>query len=380
MRVRSGAVAAVIYAAESAPDPFIMSVGTATLPAEMVSYSDGLAMKAATASGTVRAVLRFTIGPVPVDPLRMASFSSTGPGVDASIKPDLVAVGDDMYTATQTFDRTGDMYDPSGYVTVGGTSFSAPFTAGVAALLKSARPGLSVDQYRSLILNTASTLPNTRLMQSGAGLLNAFAALHATATAAPAKLDFGSGGSSIDTVRKLKITNTSGSDEIYSITFDGAGSAPSVASNTVSLPAGGSTEIDLVWQASGLEPGSHEGFARISGATSGTELRVPYWYAVRNGVPAAITVISTTASGRRGGMLRDAVFFKVLDAAGLPLLDVPIQIESVTGGGAALSLTSYDGEVPGLYSATLRLGIAAGTNDFRLHAGDAWVDFSITGR
>ena len=37
-----GAAGALVYAAEAAPEPFVMGTGTATLPAQMVSNADGL--------------------------------------------------------------------------------------------------------------------------------------------------------------------------------------------------------------------------------------------------------------------------------------------------------------------------------------------------
>jgi len=48
----------------------------------------------------------------------VAYFSSHGPSIDMRLKPEMVAVGTEMYMATQSWDAYGDMYDPSGY-TVG---------------------------------------------------------------------------------------------------------------------------------------------------------------------------------------------------------------------------------------------------------------------
>lgn len=54
-----------------------------------------------------------------------------------------------------------------------GTSMAAPFVAGVAALALSTRPGLSVDELRSLLLRSVDTLPGLRGKVSTAGRLNA---------------------------------------------------------------------------------------------------------------------------------------------------------------------------------------------------------------
>ena len=53
---------------------------------------------------------------------------------------------------------SGELYDPSGYGVFDGTSFSTPLVSGAAALVKAARPGLTVQQYRSLLIDNAATI------------------------------------------------------------------------------------------------------------------------------------------------------------------------------------------------------------------------------
>ena len=65
----------------------------------------------------------------------VAFFSSHGPAIGTyGIKPELVAVGTDLYTATQTYDPNSGLWDPTGYTPMQGTSFSGPMVAGAAAL------------------------------------------------------------------------------------------------------------------------------------------------------------------------------------------------------------------------------------------------------
>lgn len=54
-----------------------------------------------------------------------------------------------------------------------GTSMAAAFVAGVAALVVSARPGLSTEELRSLLLRSVDTLPGLRGKVSTAGRINA---------------------------------------------------------------------------------------------------------------------------------------------------------------------------------------------------------------
>jgi subtilisin family serine protease len=378
---RAGAVAAVVYAAADAPEAFSMSVGTATLPAEMISNADGVALRQAIAANTSLAgTLRFSLSAVSIDASRLADFTAYGPNVDTGIKPDLVAVGTDIYVATQKLDPNGDMYDASGYVVVDGTSFSAPLVAGAAALLKSARPGLTVDQYRSLLINSAGTLGSATVQQAGAGVLDAGASLRGTASAYPTALGFGAGSSDPQLSRTLTITNTGSAAETYTILTAprGESSGPAAALNTLQLGPGASLELPVEWRASDLAAGPHEGYLKIVAASSGVETRVPYWYAVSSGKPVEVSVLDVTTSGRRNSAVRDAVLFRILDAAGLPLLNSDIQVTAMSGGGSAQSVTSYDSDVPGLYGVTVRLGPLAGSNVFRIQAGDAVLEVSIT--
>ena len=103
---QAGAVAALIYTYSSSPDAIVMAVGTATLPAEMVSNQDGLTIKQLVAS-PAKATMSFTQAAFATDPNRIAGFSSLGPSVDLSIKPDLLAVGENFYTAAQSTDPSG---------------------------------------------------------------------------------------------------------------------------------------------------------------------------------------------------------------------------------------------------------------------------------
>ncbi len=120
----AGALAAVVY--DNIPDesPVLMGVGAASLPAVMVANQDGLNLRQQ-AFGGATATLQF-YAPAYINPQSLAAFSSAGPNVNYSIKPDLVAVGENFYTAAQTADSDGELYDPSGYIITQGTSFSAP--------------------------------------------------------------------------------------------------------------------------------------------------------------------------------------------------------------------------------------------------------------
>jgi hypothetical protein len=97
----------------------------------------------------------------------VASFSSNGPTSDGRTKPDVSAQGISVYAAL-----------PSGTITgsFGGTSAATPLTAGVAAMILSARPELTPVQVRDALRSTASisATPNNTI---GWGIVNAYQAV-----------------------------------------------------------------------------------------------------------------------------------------------------------------------------------------------------------
>ena len=93
----------------------------------------------------------------------LAYFSSYGPLIDGTLKPDISAPGlgvissisrwtTGTYTANMTFIEDGYTYT---WASMSGTSMSSPAVTGVVALLLQANPALSVDQIRDIIHTTA---------------------------------------------------------------------------------------------------------------------------------------------------------------------------------------------------------------------------------
>lgn len=103
------------------------------------------------------------VGAVDVNSNR-ASFSSIGPTADGRIKPDVDAMGVNVYGALA---GTVDKYGFSN-----GTSTATPIASGIGALLLSKYPYLDNYQIRSIILETASnsTTPNNLI---GYGIISA---------------------------------------------------------------------------------------------------------------------------------------------------------------------------------------------------------------
>ncbi len=381
----AGALAVVVYDNNTSEAPLTMGVGAATLPAVFVSNADGVSLKGKLA-GTLAVTVQFVPSPFYTDPANLAPFSARGPNIDFTTKPDLLAVGQNIYTAAEKLDANGVIYDPGGYAVENGTSFSAPLVAGAAAIVKQARPGLSADQYRSLLINSAapaSLTPGTAagIQQGGAGVLDVLAALNAPLAASPVSLAFGAGGTSINSTLNLTLTNVSTVSDTFQVAVVPAasGPAPSVSTAGVALDPGASVTLPVAFQADSLSPGAYEGFLTIQGVNSGSTTRVPYWYGVPSGVPAHITVLNSTTSGAAGSRITNAIMFRVTDAIGLPVTGVEPTVSPVTSGAQSGTLSSVT-SIPNAYVTTVRLSPQAGNNVYQIQAGDISTTVTIVGR
>ncbi len=395
--VAGGAVGALVYTDAARPDAIHMDVGTQTLPAMMVSNADGVSIKKRLAAhGSSTTTLDFTLESLSVDPDQLADFSGEGPNVDGSIKPDMVAVGMYVYTAAQKFDSKGDLYDPSGYALVDGTSFSSPIVAGGAALLKEARPGLTVAQYRSLLVNTTAPgflqpgVPG-RVQQAGAGTLDMSAAMRATAAESPSSLSFGVGNGNVQASRTLTISNVGTASETFTIFTTGrdaptgpvppgsrtaevlatTGKEPivTVSTHSLTLAAGASAEITVGMTGFGLPAGAYEGFIHVLGTISGVDERVPYWYGVGSTVAAHITALDTVSNPTAGTFQQDAVLFRVTDANGITVTGVHPTATVIDGGGSVQGIGDRSAFYPGVFGLSVTLGPTAGSNDFQIQVG-----------
>lgn len=77
----------------------------------------------------------------------LSTFSSVGPGPENSVKPNVAAPGTSVASASHLND--------TGLRTLSGTSMASPHAAGVLALVRSARPGLTVVQSQIAVTDGA---------------------------------------------------------------------------------------------------------------------------------------------------------------------------------------------------------------------------------
>jgi serine protease AprX len=126
-----------------------------------------------------------TMGTVTRQDDTMANFSSRGPTMhDYAAKPDLVAPGTGtismsdpvsaFYTSKQQYLLAGKRttsYLP--YLTLSGTSMSAPVVAGTVALMMEANPSLTPNLVKAMLQFTAQVYPGYDALTQGAGFVNA---------------------------------------------------------------------------------------------------------------------------------------------------------------------------------------------------------------
>ena len=137
---------------------------------------------------------------------RMAPFSSIGPLIDGRVKPDIAAPGLTIATACSSYDtaytetgsRSGNVrisytHPVTGrkyyYSEFSGTSASSPAAAGIVALMLQAKPDLTPQQAKAIIIETAikdvytGTIPAQGLNNWGHGKINAYGAVKKLAQA-----------------------------------------------------------------------------------------------------------------------------------------------------------------------------------------------------
>ncbi|KAJ6441581.1 Peptidase S8/S53, subtilisin/kexin/sedolisin [Purpureocillium lavendulum] len=154
------------------------------------------------------------------DAASVHSSSSWGPNWALNVKPQVGAPGHEVLTTS----RGG------GYVLRTGTSFAAPYVAGVAALIVQARGSHDPALIESLISSTAQPLGfydgKQRFAklappaQQGAGLIQAHAAVHSRARLTPPNISFNDSDASPSTLsREVTVVNEGDSEVEFSVSY-----------------------------------------------------------------------------------------------------------------------------------------------------------------
>jgi len=340
----AGALAALIFNQAGGPPLYPPSgLGNTAIPAALVSAASGAFLKSYLAAHPGAVV---TLNPATAESTlatadTVSYFSSRGPNPgDARIKPDLVAPGSSIYTATQSYDPNGDLYSASGYIGVDGTSFAAAFAAGAAALVKQAHPAYSTGQIQSALVNTANAAITdfdasgnpfpARSTAIGGGKLNIGSAVASTITVVPATVSFGvvnnpTPANGVLATRSVTIANTGLAPASVQLTVRqrdaDAKASVAVSPSSVALAAGQSASVTVSLNGSPAA-GIYEGAILVAGGA--VPAQIPYLYLVGDGTPAnQIPLLGQDFTTEAGSAVD--VAFRVVDRYGVPVANMPVR-------------------------------------------------------
>jgi len=292
----AGANAAIIYNELKGQDAFeIQGLTGSTIPVVMVSNGDGLELKsyllANPSSATVEIDDTNTLARKVTTPRMLANFSSRGPTLEFSLKPDLVAVGASVYAAAQRDNPKGILYGEEGFANGNGTSAASAMVSGAAAVLKQLNPGFTPQDVKSALVNTAAGglsidgIRSPSLIEAGGGLLGMTRAAAAGAAFSPSSLGFGVSvySEGLSLTRTFTIKNVSSASDQLSIAVEPLISGPIVSlsrDNTGTLAPGATSSVDVNLCFSSPVTGAFQGYVSVRSAKTSFVYRIPYWSGV----------------------------------------------------------------------------------------------------
>jgi minor extracellular serine protease Vpr len=354
----AGAIGVVIFQIDGSDFLFRITspaVRRTGIPAVMIGNTAGAALRNLLRTSPDR---RVTLDPVLVQESatanQVATFSSHGPAIGTGgIKPEVVAPGTDLYTATQRIEAAGDVYDRTGFTSVSGTSFASALVAGASALVKQVHPAFTPAQVKSAVVNTASqdvSVDNgvVRVNAVGVGKLDAAAAVNSIATVEPATLSFGIISQQLPPAINLRVTNTGNVATNFQVTVVPRLLDPNaqvtVSSGALNLNAGQSGTVSVKVQGSVPQAGAYDGIVQIQGG--GATLRVPYLFVVGDGLAFDAQNIGENDFIAKPGATGLLLAFRVTDRYGAPVQNAAVKWFVEQGGGkidSADSATAADG-------------------------------------
>ncbi len=390
---KAGAAGVIVQRPENANALFPMTGLKETgIPAAMIGGANGKALRDYLESnaGAVAAMDPSTVA-APFDPDIVAFFSSYGPGIGGgNIKPEVVAPGQAIYMATQSFDPNGDMYSADGFVAAQGTSFAAPIAAGAAALFKQRFRAATAAQVKSAVVNTAVAAiddfdNNDKLVRAsvravGAGKIDAANVTRVDVTAEPATLSFGY----IDPARALpsagvRINNHGAAQlnlrvEVQPRFTETARVAVDQSGFTV--PGRGSRQLSFSLSGGRPSAGVYEGDVVISGGA--VPIRIPYLYIVGdNVVDNLIPLRGFDFVAQVNSRFRIA--FKAVDKYGAPVSNATVRYRATLGDGRIDTAFPRTDNL-GISDATVIAGPRLGPQEFAASIGNTDLFFSGFGR
>jgi subtilisin family serine protease len=269
-----------------------------TIPSIFIGKTPGQAMEDWCDNHTAEAAVQVSTEAYQIGntPDQVADFSSRGPGVGLTLKPDIAAPGVNILSQGYTDGAEGEGRH-LGFGQASGTSMAAPHVAGAAALLLQRHPFWPPAWIKSALMTTAqyediyteSGLP-AQPLDIGAGRLDLARAFDPGVIIDPPSLSYGMVEQGGQAIKKLTIRNITLRRETYDIaalstaggfdnTTTAAGIIVSPASITLAPFQAKIVEVSLSAQA-GTGVGDSQGYVVLTGSR-GHEAHVPFWARVK---------------------------------------------------------------------------------------------------
>jgi minor extracellular serine protease Vpr len=347
------------------------------LPLEYIGVTGGIAIKNAIKAITgLTATLDPTLSAGDASYDLMAFDSSRGPTIgNTQLKPEIAAVGSNVYTATQNYDTNGDSYDVSRFTSVDGTSFAAAMVAGAAALVKQAHPGYTAAQIKSALVNTATagvvqdtaTGTTAKATAVGAGKLDAGSAVASNVTVAPQVLSIGQLGTNLPGAIPISVTNTGSASVTLALSvarrdIDG-NNTMSISPTSLTLSPGQSQTANVTMSGKAPNAGTYEGQINITGGAA--PLHVPYLYIVSDNRIGNVYPLSGDFYFAAVTEYPDYIYMRVTDQFGGPIVGAPIQWAAQGGGAVDFRYVDASTDIYGVAGATIQQAAAPGYNVFQ---------------
>jgi minor extracellular serine protease Vpr len=299
----AGALAVVLYNnASGSLTPIVAADPQVGIPVVMITQADGQEIHNRLVSAPVDLTWHTEVTAVNPTGGLASVFTSYGPAADLALKPDIGAPGGLI--------RSTYPLESGGYNTISGTSMASPHVAGSVALLMDALPGISQQDVRDLLPNTAVPAPwfgapTSGLLEpvyrQGAGMLRIDRAIQEAVRVKPGKLSLGESEAGPQT-RTLTLTNGGSSGVTYELSYEDAVSTSrtyptatgqlgfqigvstvaftqaGVPITNVTVPAGGSATFDVTISPDPAFPPKslYGGYLYLTPPTEGNQLVVPF--------------------------------------------------------------------------------------------------------
>lgn len=263
-------------------------------------------------------------------PDRIINFSSRGPSVNLTLKPDIAAPG--VNILAQGY---GDSPGEAGALEFGqasGTSMASPHVAGSAVLLRQIHPSWGNAWIKSALMSTSKYLDMYNFdetpaqpLDMGAGRLDLTSAADPGVILTPPSLSFGKVISGTTGTLNVQVTSVANASETYTLstvyTGNGFDQLAPVAGMTVTpasltLAPGETKTVTVMWDtAQSMGYGDNQGYVVLDGSTHDAHL--PAWMRVGYETPGVdVLVIDNDGSSVDVGPDYTGFYTTTLEALG----------------------------------------------------------------